>query len=72
MKNDKITSVDFNEEKQGNANMVNDNNKTKRKSNAQKLVPILTVVIISLLVILLPPKKQKPFLLKQKQAIPAA
>ena len=52
MKNDKITSVDFNEEKQGNANMVNDNNKTKRKSNAQKLVPILTVVIISLLVIL--------------------
>ena len=52
MRNGKITSVDFDEEKQGNSNMVNENNKTKKKSNAQKLVPILTVVIISLLVVL--------------------
>ena len=52
MKNDKITSEDFSEEKQSNASMVNENNKTKKKSNAQKLIPILTVVIISLLVVL--------------------
>ena len=46
MKEDKITSEDFESEKTSNKNMVNENNKTKKKSNAQKLQPILIVVII--------------------------
>ena len=52
MDNNKITSEDFEENKQSNKNMVNENNKTKKKSNAQKIQPILIVIIVSLLIVL--------------------
>ena len=52
MKKDKIVSDNFEQEKMSNANMVNNNNKTKNKSNAQKILPILICVIVSLLIIL--------------------
>lgn len=50
--NKKIVSEDFSNEQQSNKHMVNENNKTKRKSNAQKAMPILICVIVALLVIL--------------------
>ena len=46
----KITSANI--ESESNKNMVNENNKTKKKSNAQKTVPILICVIVALLIIL--------------------
>ncbi len=49
----KITSEDFQQEKETERSKVNENKKTKNKSTAQKAVPILIVVVISLLVILL-------------------
>lgn len=52
MNQDKITSVDFEEEKQNNTSNVNQDKKTKKKSNAQKAVPVLIVVVVSLLIIL--------------------
>ena len=45
-----ITSVDYDQEKQGNVSKTNENNKTK--SNAQKVQPWLIVTIVSLLIIL--------------------
>ena len=48
----KIISEDFEENNQKNASKVNENEKTKKKSNAQKAVPWLLVAVISLLVIL--------------------
>jgi len=50
--NNKITSVDFENEKKENMSNVNDNKKTKNKSNAQKALPILIVAVVSLVVIL--------------------
>ena len=47
MKNDKITSEDF--EQKSN---VNKDKNTKNKSNAQKAMPIMIVVIVTLVVIL--------------------
>lgn len=52
MRQNKITSADFEEEKNGNTSKINENKKTKSKSSAQKAMPIMIVVIISLLVIL--------------------
>ena len=52
MDNKKITSVDYEQEKQGQMSNVNENKKTKQKSNAQKAVPILVVAVVSLLIIL--------------------
>lgn len=48
----KIKSEDFEQEKQGAKSNVNKDKQTKKKSNAQKAIPVLTVVIISLLVVL--------------------
>lgn len=48
----KITSADYEEEKQDLKSNVRENNKTKRKSNAQKAMPWLIVTIVSLLIIL--------------------
>lgn len=48
----KITSVNFDEEKDIKKSNVNQDMKTKRKSNAQKAIPIMTVAIIALVVIL--------------------
>ena len=50
MKNKKIISEDFNED--NSASNVNDNNKTKKKSNAQKAVAPLIVAVVALVVIL--------------------
>lgn len=50
--NKKISSENFDEQKQTNSSNVNNNKKTKNKSNAQKLVPILIVAVVSLVVIL--------------------
>lgn len=50
MKKNKITSVDYDEEKQ--ISKVNENEKTKKKSNAQKAIAPLVVAVVSLLVIL--------------------
>ena len=47
--NKKITSVDFDEE---NKSKVNQDKNTKKKSNAQKTIPILIIIIVSLLIIL--------------------
>ena len=47
-----ITSVDYEEEKQHDVSINNQNNKTKNKSNAQKVLPWLIVTIVSLLIIL--------------------
>lgn len=52
MKKEKITSVDFDEEKEQKKSNVNENKKTKNKSNAQKAMPVLIVTIVSLLIIL--------------------
>ena len=47
-----ITSVDYDQEKQSSISKVNEDNKTKKKSNAQKVQPWLIVAIVSLLIIL--------------------
>ncbi len=47
-----IVSVDYDKDRQDNVSKVNEDNNTKRKSNAQKVQPILIVTIVSLLVIL--------------------
>lgn len=52
MKNEKITSEDFLEQKENKNSHVNQDNKTKNKSKAQKTVPILVVAVVALLVIL--------------------
>ena len=52
MDNKKITSADYDEEKETSKSNVREDNKTKKKSNAQKAMPWLIVAIISLLVIL--------------------
>lgn len=49
---DNITSVDYEKEQQDNVSKVNQNNKTKNKSNAQKALPWLIVAVVSLLIIL--------------------
>lgn len=52
MKNNKITSEDYEQDKQNSQSIVNNDNKTKKKSKAQKAIPILIVAVIALLVIL--------------------
>ena len=52
MDKDKITSVDYEEEKQGASSKVNQDKNTKKKSNAQKAIPPLIVAVVSLLIIL--------------------
>lgn len=52
MKNEKITSENFDDEKQKNQLIVNESKKTKNKSKAQKAVPILIVAVVSLVIIL--------------------
>ena len=52
MKNEKITSENFDDEKQKNQSIVNESKKTKNKSKAQKAVPILIVAVVSLVIIL--------------------
>ena len=47
-----ITSVDYEQEKQDNISKTNKSNKTKSKSNAQKVQPWLIVTIVSLLIVL--------------------
>ncbi len=50
--NKKITSADYDEEKQNNQSNVNKDKETKKKSNAQKAIPALIVTIITLVIIL--------------------
>lgn len=52
MDQNRITSVDYEEDKQHDVSKINQDNKTKSKSNAQKAVPILIVAVVSLLIIL--------------------
>ena len=52
MDNKKITSEDYNEQKENKQSVVNENKKTKDKSKAQKAVPILIVAVVALLIIL--------------------
>ncbi|MBR4999199.1 MAG: germination protein YpeB, partial [Clostridia bacterium] len=52
MENKKITSVDFDQEKENNSSKVNEDKNTKQKSNAQKAVPPLIVAVVSLVIIL--------------------
>lgn len=48
----RITSEDFDKDINENKSIVNQDKKTKSKSNAQKAMPIMIVVIVSLVVIL--------------------
>ncbi len=52
MAKNKIKSEDFEQEKTNSQSNVNQDKQTKKKSNAQKAIPVLIVVIVSLLVIL--------------------
>ena len=52
MDNKKITSENYDELKQNNHQIVNQDKKTKDKSKAQKAVPILIVAVVSLVIIL--------------------
>ena len=52
MPKSKIRSEDFENEKKMKQSNVNMDKNTKKKSDAQKVIPILTVVIISLLIII--------------------
>ena len=52
MNRKKIISEDFEAENQKNVSKVNENEKTKKKSNAQKAMPWMIVAIVSLLIIL--------------------
>ena len=49
---DNITSVDYEKEQQDSVSKVNKDDKTKKKSNAQKIQPALIVTIVSLVIIL--------------------
>ncbi len=52
MDKEKITSADYEKEKEQNKSNVNQDKETKKKSNAQKAIPGLIVAIVSLLIIL--------------------
>lgn len=52
MDKNKITSVDYEEEKQKNASNVSQDKRTKKLSNAQKAMPPLIVAVVSLAIIL--------------------
>ena len=52
MDNDKITSVDYDQERQDDVSKTNQDKHTKSKSNAQKTLPWLIVAVVSLLIIL--------------------
>ena len=52
MNNKKITSIDFDEEKNQVKNKKDQDENTKKKSRAQKLMPIFIVTIVALLIIL--------------------
>ena len=52
MKNRKIMSVDFEEEKNQVENKKKEDDNTKKKSRAQKLIPVFIVAIVALLIIL--------------------
>ncbi len=52
MDSKKITSVDFDEERNQNKSKKVQDENTKKKSNAQKMIPGLIVIIVSLLIIL--------------------
>jgi len=52
MDKNKITSENYDEQKQNNQQVVNQDKKTKDKSKAQKTVPILIVAVVSLVIIL--------------------
>ena len=52
MNKDKITSADYDEEKQQNKSNVSNEKETKKKSNAQKAIPALIVAIVTLVIIL--------------------
>lgn len=52
MAKNKIKSEDFEQDKAADKSNVNQDKQTKKKSNAQKAVPVLIVVIVSLLVVL--------------------
>lgn len=52
MEKDKITSVDYDKDKEQEISKVNDDNKTKMKSNAQKALPWLIIAVVSLVIIL--------------------
>ena len=49
---EKITSADYEKEKQDNKSIVNQDKETKKKSNAQKAIPPLIVAVVSLVIIL--------------------
>ena len=52
MDKEKITSADYEKEREQNKSNVNQDKETKKKSNAQKAIPGLIVAIVSLLIIL--------------------
>ena len=52
MEKDKITSVDYDKDKEQEISKVNDDNKTKKKSTAQKALPWLIIAVVSLVIIL--------------------
>lgn len=52
MDNKKITSVDYEQEKENHESNVNQDKNTKKKSNAQKALPLLIVAVVSLVIIL--------------------
>jgi len=52
MSKNNITSVDYSQEQQDKASKVNNDKKTKNKSNAQKVIPWLIIAVVSLVVIL--------------------
>ena len=52
MNKNNITSVDYDQEQQDSVSKVNNDKKTKSKSNAQKAIPWLIIAVVSLVVIL--------------------
>lgn len=52
MDKNKISSVNYEEEKQDSVSKTNQDKQTKKKSNAQKAIPPLIVTVVSLLIIL--------------------
>jgi len=52
MEKNKITSVDYDQEKDNHQSNVNQDKKTKQKSNAQKAIPPLIVAVVSLVIVL--------------------
>lgn len=52
MNENKITSVDYDNGQQNGVSKVNEDNKTKKKSNAQKALPWLIIAVVSLVIIL--------------------